>query len=115
MVEDEMMVSLLVEEILADQKCVVVGPFDRIEGALKAARMERVDVAILDVNLAGVMSYPIADILAGRGIPFLFLSGYGDSAIPTAHPDWRVCSKPFKSMDLISKLLERAGGVASRV
>src|ERR1700710_134135 len=87
-VEDEMLVSLLIEDVLADQLCVIVGPYDRLGGALEAARTEAIDLAVLDVNIAGRKVYPLADVLAARHIPFLLLSGYGRNAIPIDHPDW---------------------------
>jgi CheY-like chemotaxis protein len=110
-VEDEMLVSMMIEDALADERCVVVGPFNRVPGALEAARNEALDLAILDVNVAGVQVYPVADVLHARKIPFLFLSGYGRTAIPLEHPDWQVCAKPFHQEDLIGMLvgqLERA-------
>ena len=116
-VEDEMLVSLLIEDTLADSDCVIVGPFDRVPNALSAALVEPVDVAVLDVNVAGVRVYPVAEVLAARGIPFLLLSGYGQDAVPTTHPEWRACSKPFTPKDLISKLcgqVEQAADIKSR-
>ncbi len=107
LVEDEMMVSLLIEDILAEQRCVIVGPYDRLTEALVAARTRVIDLAVLDVNIAGDKVYPIADVLAAREIPFLLLSGYGESAIPSEHPDWRVCGKPFREDVLIGMLVER--------
>lgn len=100
-----MMVSLLIEDMLFEEQCVVVGPFARVPAAIEAARTEKLDLAILDVNIAGTKVYPVAEILAARGVPFLFLSGYGRHAIPESHPDWRVCSKPFKAEDLVGMLV----------
>jgi CheY-like chemotaxis protein len=106
-IEDELLVSMLIEDILVDQDCVIVGPFTNLPDALRAAENEMVDVALLDVNLRGEMVYPVADILTKRGIPFVFLSGYGPDAIPTGHPDWRACSKPFTPTDLVRALVDR--------
>ena len=69
----------------------------------------RFDLAILDVNLAGEMAYPVADLLAERNIPFLLLSGYGTEAIPSDHPEWKVCAKPFKGEELVKMLLAVLG------
>ena len=76
-VEDEMLVSLLIEDILTDSKCIIVGPYDRVPAALEAARTLALDAAVLDVNLAGTKVYPVAEMLSARGIPFVLLSGYG--------------------------------------
>lgn len=108
-VEDEVLISLLVEDILAEQGCTVVGPYDRVADALKAARAETIDMAVLDVNVAGVKVYPVAEILAAREIPFLLLSGYGRQAIPPEHPTWRVCGKPFRPETLVTMLNDLMG------
>jgi CheY-like chemotaxis protein len=109
-VEDEMLVSLLIEDILADHECIVVGPFARVSDGLAAARTLPLDAAILDVNVGGAKVYPVADLLAARGIPFVFLSGYGQNAVPQDRPEWRVCGKPFRERDLIRMLVEQVRG-----
>jgi CheY-like chemotaxis protein len=109
LVEDEMLVSLLIEELLVEQDCVVIGPYDRVPEALEVARSEVIHLAVLDVNIAGEKVYPVAEILETRGIPFLLLSGYGASAIPSNRPTWRVCSKPFQPKELIAMLAKQAG------
>ncbi|WP_428485505.1 response regulator [Rhodopila sp.] len=105
-VEDEMLIAMLIEDMLVDQGCTVIGPFNTLASALDAARTERFDLAILDVNLAGEKVYPVAEALTARHIPFLFLSGYGDTAIPKGKSTWRVCSKPFKGLELTTMLSE---------
>jgi len=99
-VEDELLVALLIEDLLVDLGCTPVGPYGSVATALEAARTAELDLAILDVNLDGELVYPVADTLILRHVPFLFLSGYGNEAIPPGHPEWRVCAKPFKSADL---------------
>src|SRR4051794_35465473 len=106
-VEDEMLVSLLIEEALTDSQCVIVGPYDRVPAALEAARTLALDAAVLDVNLAGTMVYPVAEVLFARGIPFILLSGYGPGAAPIEHASWPVCSKPFKVEQLTTMLAEQ--------
>jgi DNA-binding NtrC family response regulator len=108
-VEDETLVSMLMEDILMDFGCVVIGPVARLEDALKSAREEEaIDIALLDVNLAGKRSFPIADILAERGVPFIFVSGYGEHALEAPHQDRPVIQKPFSPeaiADVIAKCL----------
>ena len=103
-VEDEILVALLIEDFLADFGCSTVGPCGSVAKALDAARTETFDLAVLDVNLAGEKVYPVAEVLAQRHIPFLFLSGYGDEAIPAGRIGWKVCSKPFKGKDLATMM-----------
>lgn len=99
-VEDELLVALLIEDILVELGCEPVGPFGSVAGALSAAGSEPIDLAVLDVNLAGEMVYPVAEFLEEHHIPFLFVSGYGEEAIPEGHVDWKVCAKPFHGREL---------------
>jgi DNA-binding response OmpR family regulator len=82
--------------------------------ALDAVSVEPLDLAILDVNLAGEIVFPVAHALAKRRIPFLLTSGYGEEVIPNEHLDWTVCAKPFHADDLIASLLLILGGIPAR-
>lgn len=69
-VEDEAMVAMLVEDLLEDLGCTVIGPASNVAEALAIiSREDGIDVALLDVDLAGKPSLPVADVLADRGIP----------------------------------------------
>jgi CheY-like chemotaxis protein len=103
-VEDESLVAMLIEGFLEDYGCSIVGPCGTIEQALEAARSEVFDLAVLDVNLRGKKVYPVAEVLTERHIPFLFLSGYGEEAIPPGRTNWKVCAKPFKGNELVDML-----------
>jgi DNA-binding response OmpR family regulator len=103
-VDDDTIVGMVVEDILLDAGYRVCGPHITFAAGMKAAESETFDAALLDVNLAGVPSYPIGEVLAARGIPFVLTSGYGDDAAPAAHPDWPVCSKPFTADALVAAL-----------
>ena len=105
LVEDELLVAMLIEDTLADEDCVVVGPFASLSDAMQAAEAAVVDVAVLDVNLRGEKVYPVAEILAKRGIPFLLLSGYGTGAVPPNRPHWQAVGKPFIADELVTRLL----------
>jgi CheY-like chemotaxis protein len=94
-VEDEMLVSMLVTDLLEDFGCTVVGPVARLPAALEAAAADGFDAALLDVNLAGVRVFPVADVLAERGIPFVFVSGYGELDSDGQHEGRPVVQKPF--------------------
>ncbi len=103
-VEDEMLVALMIEDLLHELGCNTIGPCGNVETALEAARTERLDLAVLDVNLDGEKVYPVAMLLAERNIPFLFVSGYGEEAIPDDHSAWKVCTKPFRGDDLATMM-----------
>jgi DNA-binding response OmpR family regulator len=97
---------MLIEGLLQECECIIVGPCSTLEKALETARSETFDLAVLDVNLRGQRVYPVAELLSERRIPFLFLSGYGDEAIPPDRAEWKVCAKPFKGDDLMKMLSE---------
>ncbi len=99
-VEDEALVSMLVEDMLTDLGCTVVGPAAEIEEALRLAGAEDIDAALLDVNLGGRPIFPVADALRARGVPYAFASGYGEAGISEDHRGSAVLQKPFREADL---------------
>ena len=101
-VEDEYLVATLMEDMLASAGCIVAGPIPRLALALDAASKEACDVAVLDVNLAGERVYPVADILAQRNVPFVFVTGYG--VLPGEYANRPRLCKPFKMADLLDTL-----------
>ena len=103
-VEDEMLVAVMIEDILSDETCQIVGPHATLAGAEAAARDEAYDFALLDVNLRGENARPVAEIVAARGVPFLLLSGYGAGAVPADRPDWRALGKPFGAQQLVDAI-----------
>jgi DNA-binding NtrC family response regulator len=106
-VEDEMLVSMLIEDILEEFGCIVVGPAGKLEQALVLANAEQIDIAILDVNLGGTRVFPVADALAKRGVPFIFASGYGDLELAEPHKGSPIIQKPF-SPEAIGEILVAA-------
>ncbi len=109
-VEDELLIAMMIEDLLAEQFCVVVGPFSAVADALAVARSEKLDLAVLDVNVHGEKIYPVGELLAARRIPFILLSGYGQGAIPPEHPDWQAVAKPFQAQELPRLLAARVIG-----
>lgn len=99
-VEDEVMIALMIEGLLIGYGCTVVGPIARLAPAQEAARGGGFDCAILDVNLKGERVHPVADILAERGIPFAFITGYGDAGNGARFDGRPVLHKPFKHQEL---------------
>jgi len=108
-VEDEMLVAMNIEDMLLDLGHEVAGLASRLAGAVSLAREAAVDVAMLDVNLAGEASFPVADVLAERGIPFLFATGYGVQGIEERYRDRPILQKPFRAGELAAALEAIAG------
>jgi CheY-like chemotaxis protein len=99
-VEDEMLVAMNIEDMLLDLGHEVAGIASRLEPALALAREGQFDLALLDVNLAGQQSFPIAEVLRDRGLPFLFATGYGLKGIIEEFRGRPVLQKPFRERDL---------------
>lgn len=99
-VEDDMLIAVLIEEVLQELGCVVVGPVGKLDAALHLAGSEALDAAILDVNIRGGLVFPVAERLRARGIPFAFASGYGDWALPEALQNQPRLTKPFTAHEL---------------
>src|SRR6266851_1501425 len=100
LVEDEIMVALFLEDMLAELDHEVVGPIARLDKALEMAQRQALDVALLDVNLNGQEIYPVAEALAAREIPFVFVTGYGSGALRAPYRDRPTLQKPFRRDDL---------------
>ncbi len=110
LVEDELVIAMLIETALQQAGWTVLGPAVRLAPALKAARSDAIDVAILDLDLAGENTRPVADALEARGIPFLFLTGYGVDGLPADKPHWRALGKPFRLDTLLDTLAALVAG-----
>lgn len=91
---------MLLEDMLLDVGCEVGEAVSRLEEALRAAQEGTFDFAILDVNLHGLPSYPVADILSARGVPFAFATGYGSDSLDPAYAAVPILLKPFTQADL---------------
>jgi DNA-binding response OmpR family regulator len=100
LVEDESLVAALAEDILLDAGCEVVLAMD-LKEALVLAADERIELAILDVNLGSARSYPVAEILRERAVPFIFATGYGRVGLDEAYRDTPVVQKPYRPHELV--------------
>jgi len=99
-VEDEMLIGMLLEDMLVDMGHQVAAVVPRLKEALAAVERETFDLAILDVHLHGESAFPIADALAGKNIPFVFATGYGERGLPEIYRSRPVLQKPFAKDDL---------------
>lgn len=99
-IEDESLVSMFIEDTLADIGCTVVGVAAELEEALSKISALSFDVAVVDLNLNGTRTYPAAEALAHRRVPFVFSTGYGATGIPDAFRNVPIIQKPFQERDL---------------
>lgn len=111
LVEDEALVAMLIEDMLADDGCTVVATASRLTEALGYAEDAALafDVAILDLNLAGENTFPVAGALAARGLPFAFATGYGAGGLPAEWRDRPTLQKPFNATDVTKALITALG------
>ncbi len=103
-VEDEFLIASLIERHLATLGCTVAPPAATVEAALATLAEWDIDAAIVDVNLRGDTSFPVADALDARSIPFLFTTGYGQSGLPERYRRSPVLQKPFRMKELEAAL-----------
>src|SRR5712671_4023338 len=112
-VEDELMIRMLLEDMLGELGYTIAAEAARLDEALAATRNIEFDVAILDLNLNGQTTAPVAEALAARGTPFLFATGYGEHGLPEAYRDRPTLKKPFQ-MDGLSRALQSALAIGKK-
>jgi DNA-binding response OmpR family regulator len=100
-VEDSVLIADVIVQTLGDLGCTIIGPVPRLARGLTLATTEHLDGALLDINLAGERCFPIAEALAARGIPFAFLTGYGDFGTPIEYRGAPWLAKPFSMASLV--------------
>jgi CheY-like chemotaxis protein len=104
LVEDEYLIRMLLEDMLSDLGYGVAGAASTVAEALELAKSAAFDLAILDVNLDGEEVYPVAEIVAARKLPFVFVTGYGGSGLPEIYRSRPALQKPFQMDDLAKTL-----------
>jgi len=109
LVEDEMMLAMMAEDTLTELGCTVVSA-SRVSNALALAKNEILDVALLDVNVAGEEVYPVADALIVRRVPFVFATGYGQGGLRHGYRSRRALEKPYRHEDIGLALIEAMAG-----
>ena len=111
-VEDEALVAMVVSDAVTELGYQVVGPFSRPPDAIAAVQDGDIGAAILDINLAGTLVYPVAEELTSRGIPFVFVTGYGIESVDKRFSDIPVLQKPIERETLQRIFLNRKAGSA---
>ena len=100
LVEDELLVRLATEDMLAALGCTIAAAPATLEQAITCIETQELDLGVLDINLSGTAVYPAAELLRTKGVPFIFTSGYGHRGI---EPQWRatpILQKPYELQQL---------------
>jgi CheY-like chemotaxis protein len=108
-VEDEYLIRLLLEEMLVELGYEIAGVASNLTEAKAQAENAAIDLAILDVNIDGVQVFPAADVLKGRKLPFVFITGYGAQGLPEQYRQSPTLQKPFQMSDLKTTLARALG------
>ncbi len=99
-VEDESMVTMLLQDFLEEMGCELAGVASRLKEAMEKIDSATFDVAILDVNLNGQQTLPVAQALLARGRAMVFATGYAATTMPPEFRAVPILQKPFQQQDL---------------
>jgi PAS domain S-box-containing protein len=114
-VEDEILVAMMMKDILTELGFSVIGPFSRLSEAMVAAVHEDINAGIIDVNLGGEFVYPVADVLAARKIPFVFITGYGVESIDSRFGYVPIVKKPVQRQVLQNIFVAAEAGESAKL
>lgn len=105
-VSEEPLVAMALDAFLTDQGATCIGSVGSLENALEMISVGGFDLALLEVNLHTLRIDPVADRLDASGIPFIYISGYSEDALPDAHRHRPVIAKPYSDADVLVALLQ---------
>ncbi len=110
-VEDEFFQADDLKRCLVSHGANVIGPVSTLESGFETiAASDRIDFAVLDLNLGGHLSFEVAAQLRARDIPFVFATGYGSTQIPPGYRDVTRVEKPYAPEDLLPIIAESVSG-----
>jgi PAS domain S-box-containing protein len=114
-VEDEALVAMILEDQLEELGISIVATCASVPEAMRAIEKSAPEAAILDVNLGGQLVYPVADRLIDRGIPFVFVTGYGRESVDQRYSFVKVLEKPVErqALESLFSLSRHSGAIAS--
>lgn len=112
LVEDEFMIASLLQRMLGNHGCGITWVGNVEDGAQLAAN-EKLDGAVLDINLAGEKVFPVCDVLRARGIPFVFTTAYDTSTVPEKYKGRPVISKPLVKDEISGAVAFLRSGVGA--
>jgi DNA-binding response OmpR family regulator len=104
-VEDHFLIADDIAALLRESGAEVIGPANSLPMAMRlAGDAPRIDAALLNINLQEVAVFPLADELLSRGVPILFVTGYGEEVIPDEYSHIKRCDKPIAACRLVDEL-----------
>ena len=103
-VEDDAMISMMLQDLLEDLGCRVVSVASRLEEAQRKSEVDDFDVALLDVNLRGERTFPVAEAMRQRRRPFVLTTGYATTILPDSLRAATLLQKPYRRQDLETAL-----------
>jgi CheY-like chemotaxis protein len=109
-VEDDAMISMMLQDLLEDMGCSVVGVASRLEEAQRKGEAGGFDVALLDVNLRGEHTFPLAESMLERRQPFVLTTGYATTILPDPLRRATLLQKPYRRQDLERALWDAMHG-----
>ena len=107
LVEDEVMIRMMVADMLEELGYRVAAEAGDVAEAIQLAETTEFDIAILDVNVNGKVISPVAEVVARRGRPFIFATGYGAQGLPEEYRDRPTLQKPFQ-METLAQVVASA-------
>jgi CheY-like chemotaxis protein len=112
-VEDEVIISFLIQDLLEELGCCDVTQAVSVKNAREAIAAQMPDLALLDVNLGGEQVFPVAEALEKAGVPFLFTTGYGQAGLPPHYANRPVLQKPYDvtALEAVLRAMIDTGGV----
>jgi len=114
LIEDEVVIAMTAEDMLEEIGCTVTAQASTFNEAMAQATTTDFDLALLDINLNGVMSLPVAQRLRDNGKPFIFTTGYGNVGLDKDFSDIVVVTKPYTLRSLSNAIRSATGDAASR-
>jgi CheY-like chemotaxis protein len=106
-IEDEMLILMMIEDMLADLGCESVAVASKVGPAISLIEGQEFDTAMLDMNLNGIESYPVADALSAREVPYFFSTGNSLTDMKDGYRDQDVLKKPF-TFEQLGSMLSRS-------
>lgn len=111
--EDESLIAMHLEDLLSEMGHQIIASFNRVAEAAQFSEQADIDFAVLDVNLRETKSFPVAEILRRRGIPFVFATGYGSAGLSAEFCNELTLQKPYEPRELERVIAEACARVGS--